>query len=52
MPPDGYTTVTIAEETAGKLAEIIVAHDLENMADAIEYATDVARDPEALSKSS
>ena len=49
MPPEGYTTVTISEETAGKLAEIIVTHDLESMADAIEYAADVARDPEALS---
>jgi hypothetical protein len=49
MPPAGYTTVTISEETVGKLAEIIVIHDLESMADAIEYAADVARDPEALS---
>ena len=49
MPPEGFTTVTISEETAEKLAEIIVAHDLESMADAIDYAADVARDPEALS---
>jgi hypothetical protein len=49
MPPAGYTTVMILEETAGKLAEIIVAHDFESMADTIDYAVDVARDPEALS---
>ena len=49
MPPEGYTTVTISEETAGKLAEIIVAHDLESMADAIDYAADVTRDLKTLS---
>ena len=49
MSPEGHTTETISEEPAEKLAEIIVGHDLESMADAIDYAADVARDPEALS---
>jgi cobalamin biosynthesis protein CobD/CbiB len=49
MPPDGYTTITISEETASKLAEIVVENDLESVADAVDYATDVARDPETLS---
>jgi hypothetical protein len=31
MPPEGYTMVTVSEATAGKLAEIIVAQDLESM---------------------
>lgn len=35
MPLEGYTTVTVSEETAGKLAEIILTHGFENMADAI-----------------
>jgi hypothetical protein len=49
MPPDGFTTVTISEDTAAKLAEIVATHELESMADAVDYATDVARDQETLS---
>lgn len=49
MPPEGFTTITISEETAGKLAEIVVKNDLESIADAVDYAADVARDPETLS---
>jgi hypothetical protein len=49
MPPEGYTTITISEETAGKLAEIVVENDLDSVADAVDYAADVARDPETLS---
>jgi hypothetical protein len=43
MPPEGYTTVTITEETAAKLAELI-AHtdDLRSMGDAVEHAVDLA----------
>lgn len=43
MPPEGYTTVTITEETARKLAEL-TAHvdELESMDDAIEHAVDLA----------
>lgn len=49
MPPEGYTTITVSEETAGKLAEIVVKNDLDSVADAVDYAADVARDPETLS---
>lgn len=49
MPPDGCTTITISEDTASKLAEIVVESDLESVADAVDYAADVARDPETLS---
>lgn len=38
-----------SEETAAKLAEIVMGHDLKSMADAIDYAADVTREPEALS---
>ncbi|WP_281196070.1 hypothetical protein [Halorubrum sp. F4] len=50
MPPDGYTTVTISDETAAKLAEFVVTHNLESVAEAIDFAADAARDPETLSE--
>lgn len=50
MPPEGYTSVTISDETAAKLTEIVVDQDLESIAEAIDYAADVARDPETLSE--
>ena len=50
MPPEGYTSVTISDETAAKLAEIVVEQELESIADAIDYAADAARDPETLSE--
>jgi hypothetical protein len=49
MPPEGYTTVTISDELAAKLAEIVVEHDLESMAGTVDYTADVAHDPETLS---
>jgi hypothetical protein len=49
MPPEGYTTMTISEGKAGKLAKIVVENDLESVADAVDYAVDVARDPDTLS---
>jgi hypothetical protein len=49
MPPEGYTTITISEGTASKLAEIVVENDLDSVADAVDYAADVARDPGILS---
>ncbi|SNR68857.1 hypothetical protein [Halorubrum vacuolatum] len=50
MPPDGYTSVTISDETAAKLAEIMGEQDLDSIAEAIDYAADATRDPEALSE--
>lgn len=40
MPPDGYTTITIPEETAEKLAQLMVPHELETMSKAVEFAVD------------
>ena len=48
MPPNGYTGVTISDEVAEKLVEVMVRHDLDSMAMAIEYAADVALDEEPL----
>lgn len=43
MPPGGYTTVTITEETAAKLAELIAyTDDLRSMDDAVEHTVDLA----------
>jgi hypothetical protein len=49
MPPEGYTTITISEETASKLAEIVVENDLDSVADAVDYAAEEPRDSEVLS---
>ena len=40
MPPEGYTTVTISDELAEKLAQIMTRHDRSSYAAAIEYAVD------------
>jgi hypothetical protein len=40
MPPDGYTTVTISDSLAAKLARIMARHDRSSYAEAIKYATD------------
>lgn len=48
MPPDRYTVVTISAQTTDRPAEIITIHDLESVADAIDYAADAVRDPETL----
>lgn len=50
MPPKGYTNVTISDETAAKLAEIVGEQDLESIAEAIDYAADATREPETLSE--
>jgi hypothetical protein len=49
MPPNGYTTVTIPDETAGELGQLMVKHELESMASAIEYATTIALDEQPMS---
>jgi hypothetical protein len=51
MPPEGYTSVTISDETAAKLAEIVVEQELESIAEGVDYAADAARDPGTLSES-
>ena len=40
MPPDGYTTVTISDELAAKLTQIMVRYDRSSYAEAIKYAAD------------
>jgi hypothetical protein len=46
MPPDGYTTVTINEETVAKLSRVMASHDLESMSLAIEHAVQLALNEE------
>lgn len=38
MPPDGFTTITISDELAGKLARIMSRHECGSYAEAVEYA--------------
>ena len=49
VPPDGYTTITISEETAEKLAQLMVQHELETMSKAVEFAVDSTRSNDDLS---
>ncbi|WP_251344626.1 transposase [Haloplanus halophilus] len=48
MPPNGYTTVTISNETAAKLSRVMMRHDLESMALAIDHAAQCALDQEKM----
>jgi hypothetical protein len=38
MPPNGYTTVTIPEEPAERLTQLMIQQDLETMSKAVEFA--------------
>jgi len=49
VPPDGYTTITIPEETAEKLTQLMVEHELETMSKAVGFAVDSSRPNEDLS---
>jgi hypothetical protein len=49
VPPDGYITITIPEETAEKLAQLMIAHELETMPKAVEFAVDSSRPNDNLS---
>ena len=40
MPPDGYTAVTISDEVAEKLAQIMVEHGCQSYGEAVDYAAD------------
>jgi hypothetical protein len=40
MPPNGYSTVTISDETSEKLAIVMAEHDKDSFSEAIEYAVD------------
>jgi hypothetical protein len=48
MPPDGYTTVTISEETATKISRVMVRHDVGTMAIAIDDAAQLVLDEEPM----
>jgi hypothetical protein len=48
MPPDGYTTVTISEETIAKLSRVMARHDLESMSLAIDHAAHLALNEEPI----
>jgi hypothetical protein len=49
MPPDGYTTITITEETTERLAQLMIQHELETVSEAVEYAVDSALTNDCLS---
>jgi predicted transcriptional regulator len=42
MPPEGYTTVTISDELAEKLTQIMAQHNRSSYAEAIGYTVDTA----------
>ena len=42
MPPEGYQTVTVSDETAQRLAEVMMRHDAETMAEAVATASRLA----------
>ena len=42
MPPDGYTTVTVTDDTAERLAEFMENHGLDSMDEAIDHAIEMA----------
>jgi hypothetical protein len=48
MPPDGYTTVTISEETTAKLSQVMVRHEVESMSLAIDHATQFALNEDSI----
>lgn len=49
MPPDGYTTITILEETAEKSAQLMIEHELETMSRAVAFPVDSSRSNDDLS---
>jgi hypothetical protein len=49
MPPDGYTTVTVSEETTAKLSRVMVRHEMESMSLAIDHTAQLALDEEQMS---
>lgn len=51
VPPDGYTTVTISEETIAKLSRFMARHDLESMSLAINHAAQFALNEETITNS-
>lgn len=38
MPPDGFTTLTISDELAGKFGRIMSRYECESYAEAVKYA--------------
>lgn len=49
MPPSGYTTITISEETTEKLTQVMIQHELETMSEAVKYAVDSTLTNDSLS---
>jgi len=50
MPLGRYIRIKILDETAAKLAEIAVTHDLESIAETVNFTVDTARNPKLLSE--
>lgn len=49
MPPNGYTTITIPEETAEKLTQLMIQYELATMSEAVKYAVDSTLTNDSLS---
>jgi len=49
MPPNGYTTITVPEETAEKLTQLLIQYELETMSEAVKYAVDSTLTNDSLS---
>lgn len=50
MPPNGYTSITIPEETAEKLTQLMIQYELETMSEAVTYAVDSTLTNDSLSE--
>jgi hypothetical protein len=49
MPPDGYMTITIPEETTERLTQLMIQHELETMPEAVKYAVESTLTNDSLS---
>ena len=49
MPPNGYTTITIPEETSERLTQLMIQHKLEAMLKTVECAVNSTLTNDSLS---
>lgn len=42
MPPDGYTTITVSDETIELLSKVTAGYDCDSIADAVHTAATIA----------
>ena len=44
MPPEGYQSITVSDETANLLAQVMISGDLDNMSEAVTVSAKAALD--------